>query len=120
MNRAARRNFARSNHNGKTFQEVFKTLMAGQDRIDTDKAVYCWRHPLKLENPAKPTEADKRKIEAIKLKPGKKTDEKGNIIFYRMCPRCFQIVYTDTKMKPTDGSSKGLDGFTQKQHGTNL
>lgn len=61
---------------------------------------WCHLHALRLENPDHPTENDKKKIEAIRLKTIKQEQPDGTIKIFKYCPKCFMHIYVDTITRP--------------------
>lgn len=81
----------------------------GQEVIDHTKNEWCWKHPIDFENPEHYTEADKLKIEKIRLIPMKQEQKDGTIRRYKMCPKCFVTVDL-----PDRNEGANVDGFTVK------
>ena len=68
-------------------------------KIDTDTLDFCWLHNITLTSDWKnPNEEDKKKLEKIRLIERESKGKDGDIIKFRMCPKCYLIVkYTNTK-----------------------
>lgn len=116
MNRKDRRRFAKEHKGDQPFSTYFKTLVNDGtiEKPSTDKAHFCWLHRLQLENPQHPTDADKKKIDAIRLVPFKSVDPKtGVMTMGRSCPRCGNTVYV--KPNQTPSATPGLEGYTTKE-----
>lgn len=90
MNRAERRRITTKKKNKNMFLENSATP------IDRRAQVFCHRHQaMHLDNIDDPSERDKKKIEAIRLKI-KYTDQgDGTTKITKHCPRCFVVIEVD-------------------------
>lgn len=87
-----------------------KTKLMKDEKTDRTNAIYCWRHPLQLENIDNPTESDKKKIESVRLQPFKRLDTKtGEKVLGRSCPRCGNTVYVSEQKIVADVK---IEGYT--------
>lgn len=93
----------------KQFKDDIITLDSGVEKNDYTKTSFCPRHTLVLENITNPTENDKKKIEKIRLIPGKVENPDGSIRFFRSCHKCFFSV-------PIESTNEGanIEGFVVK------
>lgn len=104
MNRAQRRQWAKEN------KTPFKDVAKDPGVPDRTKAVFCWRHPIFVADPKNPTEKEKEKIEAIRLKSFKRLDEKtGKMTMGRSCRKCGNTIFIDYDKEMTTPS---LQGYT--------
>jgi hypothetical protein len=79
--------------NGKVVSEQYAEL-------ESETTKFCWLHPQimsHLENRKNPTERDKKLLAKITFTSSKSVDKKGNVTFYRSCPKCHQSIKIENK-----------------------
>lgn len=114
MNRKERRKFAKTNKGEKTFRESFKQLVPETKPVDTSTAAFCWLHRITMENKDKPTDNDKKRIEAIRLEPFKIYNRDGSMLSMgRRCPKCGNTVWVKDVLS---GPGEVISGYTEDRN----
>ncbi len=104
MNRQQRRKYARQS------KLPFNAVKSEDEIVDRTKQMWCWLHPLQLDNIDNPTERDKKLIEAIRLIPFKQIDPKtGEVRLGRSCKKCGNTVWADPNKQ---GKEASIEGYT--------